>query len=222
MIYTKTYTAPPIEEDEILRYAGVREKTDEMTALMRDVMVEAEGVLTYKVCWNYFDLTRDGNVLDFGFAKLESSALALCLDSCERAVVFAATVGIGLDRLIAKYGTLSPSKALMLQAIGAERIESLCDEFCGSLQNELVKCGGNITRRFSPGYGDLTIGVQEDVFRVLDCSRQIGLTLNESMLMSPSKSVTAIIGIKIGEPDEKKAGACELCGKTDCLFRRNK
>lgn len=222
MIYTKTYTAPPIDEDEILRYAGVREKTDEMTDLLRDVMAEAEGELTYRVCWSYFDLTRDGDAMDFGFAKFESAALAVCLDCCDRAVLFAATVGIGLDRLIAKYGTASPSKALMLQAIGAERIESLCDEFCCFLQNELVKCGRSITRRFSPGYGDLRIEVQEDIFRVLDCSRQIGLTLNESMLMSPSKSVTAIIGIKNGAPDETEVDTCELCGKTDCLLRRNK
>lgn len=49
--------------------------------------------------------------------------------------------------------------------------------------------------RFSPGYGDLPINMQKDIFAALDCPRKIGLSLNESLLMSPSKSVTAIIGV---------------------------
>lgn len=50
--------------------------------------------------------------------------------------------------------------------------------------------------RFSAGYGDLPLEVQKDIFRVLDCPRKIGLTLNDSLLMSPTKSVTAIVGIE--------------------------
>ena len=111
---------------------------------------------------------------------------------CKRAVVFAATVGIGLDRLIAKYGRLSPSKALMLQAIGAERIEALCDAFCAELA---AKLDCKLRPRFSPGYGDFPITAQKELFAVLDCTRQIGVTLNDSLLMSPTKSVTAIVGI---------------------------
>lgn len=49
--------------------------------------------------------------------------------------------------------------------------------------------------RFSPGYGDLAIDAQKDIFALLDCERQIGLTLGDSLLMSPGKSVTAFAGI---------------------------
>ena len=56
--------------------------------------------------------------------------------------------------------------------------------------SELLKTRGSVnlfTRpRFSPGYGDLPLTVQKDFFRVLDCTRKIGLSLNDSLLMSPS------------------------------------
>ena len=48
--------------------------------------------------------------------------------------------------------------------------------------------------RFSPGYGDLPLALQREVFAALDCPRRIGLTLSDSLLMSPTKSVTALIG----------------------------
>jgi 5-methyltetrahydrofolate--homocysteine methyltransferase len=53
----------------------------------------------------------------------------------------------------------------------------------------------------------------------LDCNRKIGLTLNDSLLMSPSKSVTALIGVAktaCRHASEK----CVLCYKTDCVFRK--
>ena len=53
----------------------------------------------------------------------------------------------------------------------------------------------------------------------MDCPRKIGLTLNESLLMSPSKSVTAIFGITDGPGDSREAG-CAACGKQDCAYRK--
>ena len=81
---------------------------------------------------------------------------------------------------------------MIFQAIGTERIESLCDTFCGEYSKEK---NVNLKPRFSPGYGDLSLETQKDIFIILDCPRKIGVTLNESFLMSPSKSVTAFVGI---------------------------
>jgi hypothetical protein len=149
-------------------------------------------VFTFKVCYSVVNVTRDGDRVDLEFASVTSQGLSKVLDGCERAVVFAATVGLGVDRLIARYQTYAPSKALMLQAIGTERIEALCDAFCREIAREYKA----VRPRFSAGYGDLPLELQRDIFRVLDCQRRIGLTLNESLLMSPSKSVTAIIGVR--------------------------
>ena len=136
-------------------------------------------------------------------------------------VVFGATVGLAIDRLIARYGHISPVKALFFQAIGAERIEAVCDLFCADIQREYAACGYQAGARFSPGYGDFPLSAQRDIFRVLDCSRKIGLSLNSSLLMSPSKSVTAIIGLS----REKICGdhrRCGDCHQENCEFRSKK
>ncbi|MBQ8249872.1 MAG: Vitamin B12 dependent methionine synthase activation subunit [Clostridia bacterium] len=194
-VYTKTYEAPPIDKGEILRYSGACGNVPEIDALTRECLAELDGVLTYKACFRIFDVSADGTMLDLGFTRTDSAALSKNLHGCDRIVVFAATVGIGLDRLIARYSRISPSKALVFQAIGAERIEALCDAFCAEVNELAREKGCSVRPRFSPGYGDLELSLQRDIFSVLDCSRKIGLTLNESLLMSPTKSVTAIIGI---------------------------
>ena len=102
-----------------------------------------------------------------------------------------------------KYNAISPAKAFMLQAIGAERIEALCDIFEQDIKQELTNNGYTVKPRFSAGYGDIPLELQRDIVSVLDCQRKIGITLNESLVMSPSKSVTAIIGIK-EKPEEIK------------------
>lgn len=178
MICTKTYSAPPLDRREILRYAGVRGEAPEIEAILEECIREAEDKLTYKVCYGEFPIS----FLD----AVDSKDLKKHLESCDKVIIFAATVGIGIDRLIARYASISPTKSLLFQAIGTERIEALCDEFNSEF------CGS----RFSPGYGDLPLEFQKEIFKVLDCPKRIGLTLNESMLMSPSKSVTAIIGAK--------------------------
>jgi len=163
-----------------------------------------------------FPLMQHENLLHLGFAATDSVALRRNLAGCDRIVVFAATVGLGLDRLIARYGHVSPAKALLLQAIGAERIEALCDVFCDKIR---LDTGLAAAPRFSPGYGDFPLELQRDIFRVLDCPRKIGLTLNESLLMSPSKSVTAILGLGPCAGSDHSTG-CSRCSKTDCIHRR--
>lgn len=219
MICVQAVSLPPVNRREILRYAGAQIETPDLSALLDEALAEALPVLSGKVCWKEFPVFRNGEILDLGFAETASDALKRNLRSCEQAVIFAATIGLGLDRLIARYTHLSPAKALLLQAIGAERIEALCDTFCEQLRQDAAKNGLFPAPRFSPGYGDLPLEMQKDIFRVLDCSRKIGLTLNDSLLMSPSKSVTAIAGLRsCTGPDP--ANRCSFCGKTDCTYRR--
>ena len=190
-VYTKTYSEPDYNIKEILRYAGVKESTKEIDSLLADALSEIKGKLSYKVCYAEMPIYLSEDQIDLTFAKTSSRDLRKNLQSCDSIILFAASVGLEIDRLVARYLSVSPAKALMLQAIGAERIESLCDRF----NDDIKKEKGVIRPRFSPGYGDLPIEIQKDIFRALDCPKRIGLTLNENLLMSPTKSVSAIIGI---------------------------
>lgn len=218
-VITVCYDAPAINKKEILRYAGVRENVPQIADLLDECVSEIEGRLTYKVCYAEFPISIRDNTVDLSFAAIDSVDLKKSLKKCNRAVVFGATVGIVIDRLIAKYGITSPAKALMLQAIGAERIEALCECFCNDFSNKLEVRGKALNPRFSPGYGDLPLSFQKEVFTVLDCAKNIGLTLNGSLLMSPSKSVTAIAGI-VDKKECVAAQGCNSCSKADCGYRR--
>ena len=91
--------------------------------------------------------------------------------------------------------TAAATRAIMLGALGAERIEALCELFCEELKKEKALLGQGTRTRFSPGYSDLSLEIQKQIFELLDCPRRIGLYLRDSMLMSPTKSVTAIVGV---------------------------
>jgi 5-methyltetrahydrofolate--homocysteine methyltransferase len=219
-VYTKRYSAPPWNRREILRYAGAKETTEEVSALLEDCLAEAEGVLNYQLCYARFPVREEDGILDLGFTRVTTDHLRKNLCGCNEIVLFGATVGLGMDRAIARYGKLSPARALMFQAIGAERIEALCDAFCDELSREVGESGMSVRPRFSPGYGDVPLELQRDIFRVLDCARKIGLTLNDSLLMTPTKSVTALVGVGKSLECAEKVD-CSACKKEDCLYRRN-
>ena len=189
-VLVQTYPEPPFSRGEILAYAGCRGHNTAVDALLDTVIAEVRPQLCYRTCRMELPLELCGNSCRFGALSIESADLSAHLNGCDRAVVFAATVGVGIDRLILKYGHLSPTKALLAQAVGAERIEALCDALCASYPRA--------TTRFSPGYGDLPLETQRDLFRLLSCEKHIGLVLNDSLMMSPSKSVTAIFGLRGG------------------------
>ncbi len=191
-VLTRAYSEMPFDEKEILRYAACPHADGEVLSLLRSCKDELSGKLTYKVCYRELPVHVDGDICDFSVLKVRSKNLAKNLSDCKHVVLFAASIGIEIDRFITKYSRISPSRALMLQAMGAQRIEALCDAFCADISRET---GLSPRPRFSPGYGDLALSVQRDIFTLLDCERKIGLFLNDSLLMSPTKSVTAFLGL---------------------------
>lgn len=193
-VLTKAYAAPVPDFSEAMRYAGLP-KTAAVPDTLKTVFAELESALSYKVCYTEYPVKADGDTLDLGFATVQSANLATNLDGCDRVVLFAATVGLAPDRLSEKYRRLSPEKALYANAIGAERVEALCDTFCRELS-----ATHTVRPRFSPGYGDLPLSLQTEIFQALDCPRKIGVTLTDSLLMTPTKSVTALVGILKNSP----------------------
>ena len=192
IVSTKEYPLPPVDLREVLRYSGCGDRAPDVEVLARECIAEAEGIFSPKVCHAEFNVKITEIGIDFGVFETSSHDLAKNLDDCTSAVIFCATIGHEIDRLIKKYGVVSPAKAVIFQGLGAERIETLCDLFCADLKS----AGSEIRPRFSPGYGDLPLEIQKDIFRALDCPRRIGATLNQSLLISPTKSVSAIVGLK--------------------------
>lgn len=184
---------PEICIGEVMRYAGYRSADERAEFEIAACIEEASGIFSNRVVYAELDVRIEGGICDFGLFSVRSAALAKNLSGSDRAIVFAATAGVGIDRLITKYSRLSPSRSVLFQAIGTERAEALCDAFCLDYEK---KSGVALKHRFSPGYADLSLDTQREIFKLLDCKRKIGVSLNDSLLMSPSKSVTAFVGIK--------------------------
>ena len=185
---------------EILRYA-LPGGGDASALPLDECLALAKGAGGGRIVWSVQPVSETADGICVGPLKLPSDDLRRALRGCGEAVVLAATLGLEMDRLIARYKRISPVRALVLHAIGAERIEHALDVFSGQLSGELALERKLLRPRFSPGYGDLPLAVQPDIFALLDCERRLGLTLNESLIMTPSKSVTAIAGIRRAEED---------------------
>lgn len=187
----KSYGAPPLDRTEVLRYARAGGESGELDTLLDEVWEAAAPLLSYRVAYRTVPVTVTGEEIALGSLRAQSRALRECLGDCREAILLAATVGMGLDRLLLRYGRISPVRALLLQAIGAERVEALLSVFTAEREAEPLR----LSRRFSPGYGDLPLDIQRHLLPLLDAERTLGITLGSSLLMSPSKSVTAIIGL---------------------------
>ena len=175
-----------------LGYAGVK-NADGIEGLLEECQKMILPELAPRAVYDVFPLTRgEGEELDLGFAKVNSHSLFLNLRGCDKIALLAATVGAGVDRLIVKYNKLSPSRAVVLQAMGAAAAEQWVDEVNGIIKEEF----GHTRPRFSCGYGDLPLSLQREIFPALSVTKHIGVTLTVGDLMIPSKSVTAIVGIQ--------------------------
>ena len=166
-----------------------------------------------------------------------SKALARYVGNAKKLYLFGATLGSRVDVALRRMALTSVAEAGAGQAVAAALIETYCDDCCAELQKQLPK-GKQLKWRFSPGYGDWPLEEQKILFPVLDCAHTIGLTLTESCMMAPVKSVTAVMAVMdVSETvtgDENNvslqgncAGTassnknkCLHCSKADCEFRQ--
>lgn len=197
------YETPSLNITEWLRYSCIpiyeqekAAKDPELAASMEKALALINGALSFRVGFLVVPLTWDEDGFPVFPFEQRSEKLKMNLQGSDRAVLFAATIGSGIDRLIRRYEKADPKMGLLLQGLGAERVESLCDAFDAEVKTVAEELGGSTNWRYSPGYGDLPIEVQRDFLPLLDAERRLGITLSESCLMAPSKSVTAIIGIR--------------------------
>ena len=197
------YETPSLNVREWLRYSCIpiyeqerASKDPELAASMEKALSLLSGALSFRVGFLVVSLEWDEEGFPvFPFAQ-RSEKLRKTIEECDKAVLFAATIGSGIDRLIRRYEKSDPKLGLLLQGLGAERVESLCDAFNDEVTSICKSLGRETRMRYSPGYGDLPIEVQREFLPLLDAERRLGITLSESCLMAPSKSVTAIIGVK--------------------------
>lgn len=189
-----------LDKSEILRYLGFRKKaelTAEVSSMIDELVILAEKVAKPRYFHRIFDLQVDGKARRVEILGtdlvLTGKSITSHLQRAEKVVLLAATLGMEIERKINQYSVNDETKAVILEAICNDYIEKVCDLAQNNVGDEL----GNdwlLNRRFSPGYGDLSLSVQAKFLEVMQASKKLGIYLSESDLMIPRKSVTAILG----------------------------
>lgn len=209
---------------EAIRYLGFGKHAvdDQTMSLISSSFEELEKVVDARSVYRIFQLKfKEEDCLEIGNLQIKSRHLAKNLSGCEEAVLFGSTLGTGVDLLMKKRSITNMAGAVVLQACAAAMLEEFCDKCNSTIARDMEKQGKYLHPRFSPGYGDFSIAHQESILRMLDAPKKIGLTMTNSSMLIPTKSVTAVIGIQKGPVCHQKEG-CQICEKKDCLYRRSK
>lgn len=133
--------------------------------------------------------------IDLGYTRLESKDLSKNLAGCTQVYTLAVTLGLQIDRTIARLAVSSPGRAFAVDALASAYAESAADTVSRMFQEKLPE-GTALSPRFSPGYGDLPLALQSTVLDTLQANKHIGITLGTNLLMTPRKSITAFQGAR--------------------------
>lgn len=212
-----------IDRGEALRYLGLRgQEPDSGTAALLDRAAELLlETARPRTVWRQFLLDEDaqGLFLPQTGLRLPGRSIRRHLCGCRSCLMMAATLGEEADRLLLRTQLKNMALAAVMDACMSAAIEDVCDR----LGSEMRKAGA-LTSRFSPGYGDLPLALQQDMIRLLDTPRRIGLTLTGSCMLAPQKSVTALVGVlpegTVIPPGQNRCAGCLMRGR--CLYQGGK
>ena len=195
----KSDFSPDMKETaRYLGYSRFVSPDQDVSELLEKAASEMAEVMKVQAVFEVFDLTMASipatTEISFADVTLQSRDLGNNLKDCKKVALLAATLGPQVDALIRRHSLMNSVYASILQATGAMFIEELVD-ITNSEIKKIAEAQGLKTRpRYSPGYGDVPLQIQKEFFRLLPCTR-IGLTLMDTLIMAPEKSVTAFVGI---------------------------
>lgn len=218
-----------IDTAEVLRYLGVGDAATDPQTLQEVLAISAEmeEKLTGRWVYDAFDVERrtsDAVWLKGLPEPLTGGDIVRLLAPCDTVYLMACTLGPQAERLITLKSHLSPTSGLIADACASTLVEAWCDK----CEAEIRSRAGDLTFRYSPGYGDLSLKIQKSILEVLEAHKRIGLSINDSYLLTPRKSVVAILGVL---PESAKAhpqtqnhrcglDSCDLCDLRETCTRR--
>lgn len=209
-----------VDLPQAYRYMGMQAEPDER---MQSLAADCEKRLLAAVLPRYIHVvcpireTPDGILCEGTTLLLTGKDIAAHLSGCDRAVILCATLSAGADAAIRQAGASDVLAGMMTDAMASALTEQLSDAAEAEILAGLP--GLHPTWRFSPGYGDLPLTVQGDLLRSVNAEKRLGVTLSESGMLIPSKTVTALIGLS-DHPVPKGKRGCAVCNlNKTCPYR---
>lgn len=209
-----------LDKNEIRRYSGYKDKKiiiDSLEEKIDTLIEEVKKTARVKYVYEIYDVNIKDDKIEFANIIISSKSLAKNLDNCEKVIMLAITLGSEIDMLIRRYCPIDSTAMIFVQSISAELLEKCIDE----IEKEIIKNYGEtiyLKPRFSPGYSDLSINHQKDFVTILNTPKKIGLSTTNNTMLTPTKSVTAIIGIT--KQNFRAKNKCANCSSNQCEFRK--
>jgi hypothetical protein len=210
-----------LDVSEAMRYLGMgdcppEDQRKRVSAVARRVEQTVQPRYTYKT----FSLERQDGQLRIPELSLDLpwQSTRTMLAQCGQVVLMACTLGVRFDAMLRSEQARDMAQAVILDACGSAWVEHGCDQAEQEISSRFP--GLYLTDRFSPGYGDLPLSLQPTLCAALDAGRRLGITLGESYLMNPCKSVTAFIGLA-DRPQQARIRGCAYCAMREtCALRK--
>lgn len=219
-----------LDRGEVLRYLGYSGQRidDSLLGRVDEMMQRCLRVSNPGYLYRVFPVRAEDGVI-----RLEGSTLALRghdisahLEGARFCAVMAATAGLGNERELRRLSRLDSLDGMIFDAAGSALAESVADACNAAIMAEARGRGLFAKWRFSPGYGDLPLDIQPAIVRVLDADKRLGITVTDSNLLIPAKSVTAFVGWFDTPQDERRSCAtcafapyCEMREKGTLCYR---
>lgn len=206
---------------EALRYLGVRGAPD--PPLLSQLSAAADRLARAappRWVWRAYPLAfgPEGPALEGAGLALPGEMAARMLGGCAQAAVLICTLGAAFEALLRAEQARGMARAALLDACGSAWVEAGCDEAQAEISARFP--GLHPTDRFSPGYGDLPLSLQRDICGALDAPRRLGVQVTGSLLLNPSKTVTAVIGLS-DRPQPARIRGCAYCDlRENCQYRK--
>jgi len=208
-----------INKKEVLRYLGHKgqEISQEIETIINDAINEIEEI-KFRFIFNIYPVELVGTeaseqpeIQVCGTSlRLKGKDICKHLEKAEKVALMAVTLGNEIEDKIRKLNYTDMTKAVIYDACASAMVESCCDY----VEQNIKELADNeeyfITSRYSPGYGDLGLETQKDFIEVLGAAKKIGLHVSETNILTPRKSVTAIIGFQKEEAKKEKI-KCKNC-----------
>ncbi|MDU2065281.1 MAG: vitamin B12 dependent-methionine synthase activation domain-containing protein [Sporomusaceae bacterium] len=212
---------------ETKRYAGLRQKESFPDHLIEEACMEAQILSVPKGIYEVFDYESHS---DYGLItapsplSLTGKSITNHLAQSTKVALLAVTIGEAIEEEVRSlFAKGRYTAGLLLDAAATTAVESIADQINEEIKRVASRSGFQTTWRFSPGYGDWPVTIQQKLLDTLD-TKKINLQATESSMLMPRKSVTAVIGFfphtDCSTIKAKTERGCQHCSNTSCIARK--
>jgi hypothetical protein len=183
---------------------------------------EARSLVTPAAAWELHPVRQvlhDSVVLEGG-ARLGGGPLASVVGGAAELLVAVCTVGAAISARVRELqGEGQMLRGLLLDDLGSWGVDRVRQQLCRRLEEEAEAAGLRVSTCLSPGESDWPITEQRVLFTLVDAA-SIGVSLSTSLVMSPLKSLSMVMGRGSGPMGHEGGSNCDFCAIRDrCGYR---